>query len=979
MNRYRFPAAVLIASSLMMVATLAIVTLFVALLSTAPTYAAPPQIIEAEEYLPMVAFEGSELKKYGFTEIPQIIDTNSSPFISNHVWSPNGNWLAYVRTGENSNDLMLTDILGRTLEVIATGLNSGLPIQFSIDNSQLFYAVVPNPEQATSIDAPYTVDVMTRVIGSPDSAAKLGSFQQVSCGGAAPSLGDRLYWAEAGTRGIRPILAVTNFGVVHSTTCEGIGVAVLNLSTQIDTPLDNEITHVSLSANGQNLLGIKNSRMMIIDLATEQLTTFTVEATPDQVMWGAPDTNNVYYSVRTVTDETITYSLEEQQKILNATGLTVTDVNVTHVAIHRYNLETGNDEIVYDNTAYAIGHMALLPDNRVLMVSEVPSLPDWFEAVLEADSGNAPQLQSALYLVSLEGAETRLLGMGLSGARLNDDEYVRQFGLRPQLTVQPTTVSTGGQITLTGSNYPPQSRVVVYLGTDVNNLDETPYAAGFTNAEGRITLAFNLPSKRENGQVIANGQLLLVAASSDGLFSAQSQITVNNTVPTPTSVVPVVTRVPSNPSVPTPVVPASISISPDRGTVGTQININGRNFPANTRVNIHLGTITSLTGNAVYASAYSDRNGNVSLTFNIPGVYANGTPIQASQILIVAATDDFGSSSALFFNFMPISQPVVIPSISLSPTSIKVKDKLTVTGTNFPPNQLVNLLMGPNANELRGNYRSVTTDANGKFTTSFTMPERWKDGGKIKSKQVVVIGAPYPTGTWSNIATLGIEERKNDNKPTATPTKKPTEVPTVEVPTDEPTESPTGEVPTDEPTVEVPTDEPTVEIPTEEVPTDEPTVEIPTDIPTQEPIDDDPVIPQQPATQEPVVQEPAPPPLVIEEPVVQEPAPPPPIIEEPSPVIQNPAIQVTPNTVNVGSGITVSGNHFPANAVLTVRLVGEVNTSLGAINADDNGSFTANLSIPLQIADSQPMVAGNYQLIVGNSDMSVSTSISVSG
>ena len=666
--------------------------------------------------------------------------------------------------------------------------------------------------------------------------------------------------------------------------------------------------------------------------------------------------------MRTVTDETVSYTQDEQQKILSVTGVDASNVPVIHVAIHRFNLETNNDEIVYDNIAYAIGHMTLLPDNRVLMVSEVPSMLDWFDMILESDNSKPPKLQTALYLVSLGGAETRLLGMGLAGARLNDDEYVRQFGIRPQLTAQPTTVSIGTQIRLIGTNFPPQSRVLVYLGSDANNLDDIVYAAGFTNPEGEVSLAFNLPAKRDNNQAIGNGQLVLVAKSTDGLFSAQTPVTVTiNTAPAPrATAIPSIPSVPTNPSVPKPIFPASISISPDRGTVGTQININGHNFPANTRVNIHLGTITSLSGNAVYASAFSDRNGNVSLTFNMPGVYANGTAIQASQILIVAATDNFGSSSALFFNFTPITQPIVIPSISLSPTSVKVRNAITVRGTNFPPNKMVNLLMGPNVNDLRGNYRTVTTDANGKFETSFTMPEYWRNGDKIKAKQVVIIGAPHPLGTWSNPATLGIEERKhNNNKPTPVPTAISTEAPT-DVPTEAPTDVPT-EVPTDVPT-EVPTAVPS-QIPTDipvELPTDEPT-EVPTLAPTEIPVV------QEPA---PVVQEPAP--------VVQEPAP---VVQEPAPVVQEPApvVQVTPNSMGLGGVVTVTGNHFPENAVLSIRLVGEVSTALGVVTTNADGSFVAELIIPWQIEDAQSLPAGSYKVVVGTSDINAKAPISIFG
>lgn len=742
MNNKKFTSALVFSISIILVAVVAVAATFMTLLSDTPTFAAAPAVLSSDDMLPLVAVEDGQLKLFGFQDEPQVISGNTSAFMSNHVWSPNGNFLAYLESGENGNQLMLTDSLGSTPQVIANDINTNT-FAFSQDNTQLHYAVVPNTDEATGIGDEFTLDVMSYTLGSTSPAMQYGSFKQASCGGGGPAIYDALYWIEAGTSGMRPIFGVIESGILYSNTCSGMGVSIVKPGTGEVTVLDNDIIRPVLSADGQTLLGIKNNQLMIIDIATGETLVVETDSMPEQVIWGADGTGNIYYSVRITTDEIISYTSDEQQKIMNTTGIEVADVAVNQVAIHRLNLETGNDEIVYQNTAYAIGYMKPLPDNRLLMLSEIPSLTAWFEAVLNSDSGNVP-LETELYLISLEDAEARLLGSGLSAARLNNAAYVRLFGISPQIIAQPASVNIGSQIKVTGRNFPIQSRVLLYMGTSADNLDETAYAPGLTKADGTIELAFNLPSRFEDGRAIENGELIFVVETGDGLFSAETRVVVNtgNVVETIFT------------GLPTPEILASVSISPDNGTVGTQININGRDFPANQRVNIHIGNVTVGATNAIYASAFSDANGFVSLTFNMPGVYADGSPIVASQLVIVAATDDFKTSAALNFNFTPVSQAVQLPRISLSPTSIKLDKPLTVTGTSFAPNTSIDIWVGPAANDLRGKYQTVVTDGNGSFSTSFKLPIRWADDRKIDAKRLAIVAIPQ-IGTSAN-ATITI-------------------------------------------------------------------------------------------------------------------------------------------------------------------------------------------------------------------------------
>lgn len=948
----KFISAVVFSVCIVVVALFMVGAVFLTLLGDTPTYAAPPVVLTSDVMLPMVAVEDGELKLFGFGETPQVIASDVNPFVTNQVWSPNGNYLAFMEFSENGGDLMLTDSLGSTPQLIATGLNSGMPLSFSEDSSQIFYGIVPNPSEATSIGANYTVDVMSRIIGSSSAPVKVGSFQQASCGGGGSSVYDALYWIEAGPSGQRPLLAVTEYGILHSTSCFGEGLALLNISTGNTTVLDNSIIRARVSPDGQSVIGIKNGQLFLIDLATGEAITVPTDVTPEQVIWGAEGTGNIYYSVRNTTDEVITYTSDEQQKILNAVGLEIAEVAVNQVAVHRLNLETGVEEVVYENTAYAIGQMKVLPDNRLLMVSEIPSLPTWFEAILDSDNSIPPQLETELYLVSLEDAESRLLAVGLSNAKLNDEAYVREFGISPTVTAQPSTVNIGSQIRLVGENFPLQSRVLAYMGNSASNLDEAPYASGLTAADGSITLSFNLPSRFEDGRAINNGELVFVVETADGLFSAETRVTVQLTTP--------VTAVNTG-TLPTPAQPATVSISPDNGTVGTQININGRNFPANQRVNVHLGNETAGANNAVYASAFSDANGNISLTFNMPGVYADGTPIQSDQIVIMVATDNFSSSAALLFNFTPVSQPVVLPAISIRPTSVKINESVTVSGRNFAPNAMIAILVGPSANDLRGTYRTVTSDAGGGFEATFKMPERWKDGQKVRAKQVTIVASHTASGAFTS-AVVDVKHASETNKPSNGGGSVP------------PAEEPAGDTP-DDSSVEEPaqSDDSSADDKEEPAPSDEDEKEDPvsSDDDESDPSDDD----ETNSSDEDDVTSPD----DIEEPeLAGSDANSPEEFSEPEFVDASTISIVDYNgQVIIGETISVSGSGFEAGIDVSVYLVGAVTTTSQPAISDAEGNLLTTFDIPTIDSEGNPLPEGDYSLVVSGGRNEASTPIMV--
>jgi len=965
----KFASAVAFSISIVTIAFFAVGAVFLTLVGNTPTYAAPPVVLTSDVMLPLVAVEDNQLKLFGFEEAPQVIDNNVNPFASKLVWSPNGNYLAYLKMSEDGiASLMLTDSLGSTPQVIATDVNSNT-FSFSEDSSQLHYTVIPTPEKATSIGDNYTVDVMSHTIGSTSPAMKLASFQQASCGGGAPLPYDALYWIEAGFGGMNPILQVVESGILHSNTCGGMGLSLVKPRNGEATLLDADISRVSVSPDGKTVIGIKNNQLIVVDIATGESTIVETDVTPDQVIWGAEGTGNIYYSIRNTTDEVITYTAEEQQKIFNATGLDIANIAINQVAIHRLNLETGNEEVVYENAAYAIGQMTLLPDNRLLMISEIPSLSAWLENVLDAETNEFVDIETELYLVSLEDGETRLLATGLSSAKLNDEAYVRLFGISPRVTAQPVSVNIGTQIRLTGTNFPLQSRVLAYMGTSATSLDRSPYASGLTSADGSISLSFNLPSQFENGRAISNGDLVFVVETADGLFSAEARTTVNISQP--------VTRV--NTGLPTPAQPVTAnittaSISPDNGTVGTQININGRNFPANQRVNVHLGNATVSANNAVYASAFSDANGNISLTFNMPGVYADGTAITTNQVVIVVATDNFSRSAGLVFNFTPVSQPIILPSISVRPTSIKIDERITISGRNFAPSATINILIGPAINDLRATYRTVTADTGGGFEVSFKLPKRWSNGQKVNAKQIAIV-ANHAHSNASASAIIDLKQSSPD---------KPNNPGSVDVPPVEETQEPVDDRPADD--NEQPSDDngqPSDD--DQQQPSDDNGQ--PSDDNQQpsdnngQPSDDD----QQPSdnngqpddnnnTEEPSSDN------GPSDDNNNEPTDDTEITDDTTEEVIPQSVTVSPSSTTVNTGVVISGSGFMSGGSVNIQLVGDgiVAESISAF-VNEDGTFTTGYAIPTTATNGQAIEAGAYRIIATLAEQYAETPLTISG
>ncbi|MFN8492784.1 MAG: PA14 domain-containing protein [Caldilineaceae bacterium] len=416
---------------------------------------------------------------------------------------------------------------------------------------------------------------------------------------------------------------------------------------------------------------------------------------------------------------------------------------------------------------------------------------------------------------------------------------------QPYVNINPNSGGLDAAVTVSGGGFPANVRVSLYLAevaaADVARSKPKSYVSGTTDANGNFSIGWKIPHRFQNGDAIGSGKLVIVVATDN--FTVQASATFDYFVG----------------NVPNP----ALTLAPAAGGPNTTVTVSGGGFPANTPVYAYLALFSEQVNpnNAqLFNSTTTDRNGNYSMSFAMPAVWKDGTPITSDKLIVLVATQDFSVKVTGVFNFtpaptptgvltatpVPTSTPVVTranPSAGVAPPAGGENTTVVVQGGGFPPNTTVNVhLAGFDGDVNRYgppvSYGTGTTRTDGGYSLSFTMPRDWPNGDHISSGRLLVIVA---TNDFSVQASALFDYRESGaanveatptavvmtEAPTATPTQAPADTATAPPPaTDTPTPAPPTVAPADTPTP-APTDTPAPAAP---APTDTPTA-APTDTP----------------------------------------------------------------------------------------------------------------------------------------------------
>jgi hypothetical protein len=188
--------------------------------------------------------------------------------------------------------------------------------------------------------------------------------------------------------------------------------------------------------------------------------------------------------------------------------------------------------------------------------------------------------------------------------------------------------------------------------------------------------------------------------------------------------------------------------NPSSGPTGAQITVSFGGFPANTGVNLYLGAYAraaDAAANPIYASGVSDRFGAGSLSFTLPAAWSDGAPIQPGKLTLLVATSDLRVTAAADFD-VRAPRPTVAPNpyVEINPESGGPGTQVTVRGGGYPASRAINIYLGGVVRASEADTAPVITtssDANGNFSTLFTLPATWPDGSRIATGKLVVLAA----------------------------------------------------------------------------------------------------------------------------------------------------------------------------------------------------------------------------------------------
>ncbi len=313
-------------------------------------------------------------------------------------WNADGSQLvAIIYDQTYQTHLWTVDAQGANPVMLETGaLEAGFPAIFAPDGS-IIYAQQGSVENLQSpADYQATIMQIAPQAGAQPQTVGIIPFI-VGCGGGSPLPGDWLYWQEFGFGGSYVTLQWTNSGILHSLSCGGDGLGLLDPATGQDRVVvpaaGNNMpqaytTRAKLSPDGQTIAAIKSvyendaitSSLVLVDLASGTVTEMVPAQEPQQIAWANDGT--LYYSSRIETGDIFSSLTPEQQQVFDtATGGLGMPLSAWQVSINKFDPATNLEQTVYTGDAYQVGRMAVSADGS-LWFSLVPNQAAWVNAIV---------------------------------------------------------------------------------------------------------------------------------------------------------------------------------------------------------------------------------------------------------------------------------------------------------------------------------------------------------------------------------------------------------------------------------------------------------------------------------------------------------------------------------------------------------------------------------------------------------------------
>jgi Tol biopolymer transport system component len=268
---------------------------------------------------------------------------------SNPQISPDGTKIAFLKmTGTDARMLMVSDIDGKNIRQLVNDVEWTLPTtEWSNDSQKIYYPVSNGFDTATGFET-IAVKSINPITGEVQDYGQFGV--RAGCGGGSSDPADSV----ASSENMRPFggivfeLSPQNNYIVHTVSCSGSGLGVLDLSTKQDRALDDHARAAVISPDGSRIAAISDNNIVVINSNNGNIeSTFPISESPQAVLWNA-DGKGVLYSTSRLA-KTLTL---DDKVALDLFGSSPASYNLNISTLWMVSLESGQSTKIIESEAH---------------------------------------------------------------------------------------------------------------------------------------------------------------------------------------------------------------------------------------------------------------------------------------------------------------------------------------------------------------------------------------------------------------------------------------------------------------------------------------------------------------------------------------------------------------------------------------------------------------------------------------------------
>jgi len=300
---------------------------------------------------------------------------------SNPQISPDGTKIAFLKNaGTDARTLTVSDIDGRNIRQLASDVAWTLPtIEWSNDNQKIYYASSTDPVENM---------IAKSINQSTGELQEQGQFIVHSgCGGASSDPADAVSSLEKLAPFGRHVfnLSPQNNYIIHSTTCSGGGLGMLNLWTKQDQVLDDHAYGAIISPDGSRIAAASDNSIVIFNVSTGSIeSTFPTSETPQALLWNSDGKGVLYSTFRLANTLTL-----DDQTALDLLGSSPASFNLNTSTLWMVSLDNGQSTKVIEIEAHNL--KPIFTDGQKVFVVIVENANKLFDYVTQGNRENLPE------------------------------------------------------------------------------------------------------------------------------------------------------------------------------------------------------------------------------------------------------------------------------------------------------------------------------------------------------------------------------------------------------------------------------------------------------------------------------------------------------------------------------------------------------------------------------------------------------------